>query len=68
MIVFTASRKMLCEKYIRIIKYKVLMDFFFITMVTFCWLSVSPEGMKMRGMKNEANGTAKANKVVSHGI
>lgn len=26
---------------------------------------VSPEGMKMRGMKNETNGSAKANKVVS---
>lgn len=26
---------------------------------------VSSEGMKMRGMKNETNGSAKANKVVS---
>lgn len=26
---------------------------------------VSAEGMKMRGMKNESNGAAKANKVVS---
>lgn len=27
--------------------------------------NVSPEGMKMRGTKNETNGSAKANKVVS---
>lgn len=26
---------------------------------------VSPEGMKMRGMKNETNGSAKGSKVVS---
>lgn len=28
---------------------------------------VSADGMKMRGMKNETNGSAKANKVVSEG-
>lgn len=34
----------------------------------FLYVCVSPEGMKMRGMKNETNGSAKqASKVVSDG-
>lgn len=48
-------------------KFDLLLYIFLHLSAFVCCSCVSAEGMKMRGMKNETNGTAKANKVVSDG-